>query len=129
MVSLRRSRTGCTTGSCVVPQREQALRAEMGLPSSQCVLLGVSVCSWCTLSPLPRTPLTHRKEGLGEAERKRGGYLENGGGVSARSLPSFLKIQEIVSWLLYQKCFFSTSQDFKVCECVWDEISGLLQNL
>lgn len=31
VVSLRQSRGGCTSGSCVVPQWEQTFRAEMGL--------------------------------------------------------------------------------------------------
>ncbi|KAF3852097.1 hypothetical protein F7725_005452, partial [Dissostichus mawsoni] len=115
LASVCRKRCGLITKSHSLSLRGSRLSGlEWDFPVLRVFCL-VSGCSWCTLSPLPRPPLTHRKEGLGEAGRKRrerGGGRPGSGRGYRTPAPKFS--QEIVSWLLVLKCFFYTSQDFKM---------------
>lgn len=87
VVSLRQSRGGCTGGSCVVPQREQTFRAEMGLLRR--VLPSVSAFPLLLLPKKFPSPTGKRGRMEWGGGRKEGVVSGSGGGVTGYTLPSF----------------------------------------
>lgn len=96
-------------------------------------LLALCVIAWCQCvlgvlflfppshdlpSPTGKRVWVGKEEGGGRV----GVYLGMGEGLEhARSQVS--QIQEIVSWLLFLKSFYTTSQDFQICECVQNSLT------
>lgn len=86
-VSLRRSRTGCTTGSCVCPTEG----AGSNFPPLAVFCL-VSVCSRCTLSlPSLDLPSPTGKKGWVKQGGREGGIWEQGGRGYSTLAPKFPK--------------------------------------
>lgn len=125
-----RSHADCTAGSCVcalrVWNRTSLLLLAVLCLVSLCRLSGVRFLPPSVNLPSP----TGKREAGWSREEKRGGGISGtwgGRGYSHNSTlaPKFPKSRKsslgFCSLLICY--FFSTSQDFKVCECVWGEIS------
>lgn len=102
-----------------VPQREQALRAEMGLPSFQCVCLVSRVFVVYSFSP----PSPSRTGKRGWVKQGGNGVSGIGGGVTALLLQSFPNPGNRLLACFWNVSFLRHRISKSVCECVCVETS------